>query len=621
MTIGAIAEKKLFHFVFPLAGTLEENYWLAGWLQSDERNEYKIWVYYQNVRGLRTKIDELFLAVCDCNYDIIILTETGLDDRINSQQLFGNAFNVFRCDRSLANSVKSKFGGVLVAVSQKYASSVVQTVNGRCLEQVCVCATVRDRKIFLCGVYIPPDKSQQVGVIDEHISTVSELCSKSSASDIVFVCGDFNQPRITWGHGSNVTQSPSLLPVASTTLIDGMDYLNLYQRNRHKNHLGRTLDLIFCSLESQLVVDRCVAPLLPVDLHHPPLAVSLPVDCESVSCDTQLIVESMPLNYRKIDFTAFQAYLQDVNWSVLYEIDNVNEMSSLFCDILFQWLSSNLPLAKRPIATPWTTAYLRKLKRDRNAWQRKHRRFHNAETQRMFKHSSESYRKLNARLYKDYVMRVQTDLRRNPKKFWTFVNSKRKCSSIPPNVCLDGVESNSTVDSCELFATFFASVFAGNTASDAEADVAAMDVPENLVRMDTFIITPEMILAAAKKLKKSYSAGPDGIPAAVYTNCTAALAEPLCIIFNKSFEQGIFPEIWKQSFMFPVFKSGDRRNYPIRSKVGGHLLHSLSVSQSFVITLPPSSRATELNLLTHVCLLGGTDAGLWSHARDITSCL
>ncbi|XP_058446705.1 uncharacterized protein LOC131427487 [Malaya genurostris] len=189
--------------------------------ESDERNEYKIWVYYQNVRGLRTKIDELFLAVCDCNYDIIILTETGLDDRINSQQLFGNAFNVFRCDRSLANSVKSKFGGVLVAVSQKYASTVVQTVNGRCLEQVCVCATVRDRKIFLCGVYIPPDKSQQVGVIDEHISTVSELCSKSSASDIVFVCGDFYQPRITWGHGSDETQSPSsLLPAASTTLID-----------------------------------------------------------------------------------------------------------------------------------------------------------------------------------------------------------------------------------------------------------------------------------------------------------------------------------------------------------------------------------------------------------------
>ena len=36
-------------------------------------------------------------------------------------------------------------------------------------------------------------------------------------------------------------------------------------------------------------------------------------------------------------------------------------------------------------------------------------------------------------------MRVQTELRRNPKHFWNFVNSKLKCSSIPSVVCLDEV--------------------------------------------------------------------------------------------------------------------------------------------------------------------------------------
>lgn len=33
-------------------------------------------VYYQNVRGLRTKIDSWFLAVTGCDYDVIALTET-----------------------------------------------------------------------------------------------------------------------------------------------------------------------------------------------------------------------------------------------------------------------------------------------------------------------------------------------------------------------------------------------------------------------------------------------------------------------------------------------------------------------------------------------------------------
>ena len=157
-------------------------------------------------------------------------------------------------------------------------------------------------------------------------------------------------------------------------------------------------------------------------------------------------------------------------------------------------------------------------------------------------------------------MRVQTELRRNPKHFWNFVNSKRKCSSIPSVVCLDEVESTSTFESCELFAKFFASVFAENIASDEDAEIASVDVPENLVDLGTFLVTPDMIITASKRLKKSYSAGPDGIPTAVFSYCAAALAEPLCHIFNKSFDQGIFPMIWKQSFMFPVFKSGDRRN-------------------------------------------------------------
>ena len=89
-----------------------------------------IWIYYQNVRGLRTKIDDLFLATTDCNYDVVIMTETGLDDRIYSQQLFSPSYIAYRCDRSPANSSKSRFGGVLIAIAQQYASRVVHTVNG-----------------------------------------------------------------------------------------------------------------------------------------------------------------------------------------------------------------------------------------------------------------------------------------------------------------------------------------------------------------------------------------------------------------------------------------------------------------------------------------------------------
>ncbi|XP_058821303.1 uncharacterized protein LOC131683387 [Topomyia yanbarensis] len=56
-------------------------------------------VYYQNVRGLRTKIENLYLAALDGDYDIYVLTETWIDDRITSMQLFGNSYPVYHSDR------------------------------------------------------------------------------------------------------------------------------------------------------------------------------------------------------------------------------------------------------------------------------------------------------------------------------------------------------------------------------------------------------------------------------------------------------------------------------------------------------------------------------------------
>ena len=68
-------------------------------LQRPSVDDNSIVMYLQNVRGLRTRIDDLYLTSTECDFDVIILTETGLDDSITSLQLFGSACNVFRCDR------------------------------------------------------------------------------------------------------------------------------------------------------------------------------------------------------------------------------------------------------------------------------------------------------------------------------------------------------------------------------------------------------------------------------------------------------------------------------------------------------------------------------------------
>lgn len=140
------------------------------------------------------------------------------------------------------------------------------------------------------------------------------------------------------------------------------------------------------------------------------------------------------------------------------------------------------------------------------------------------------------------------------------MNSKRKNSSIPINMRLGDRESSCKAEASELFAKHFASVFEAHETSDSEIESAVRDVPLDLLDLSTFVITEEMVIAASIKLKNSVCPGPDGIPATVYRRCSSALAKPLAAIFNRSLNHGQFPALWKQSFMFPVFKSGDRRD-------------------------------------------------------------
>lgn len=112
--------------------------------------------YYQNVRGLRSKIDNFFTATSDAAYDVIILTETWLNDHIPSPLLFGQAYSVYRKDRDPIRTGKSRGGGVLVAVSNKLASWLSPVKVDESLEQLWVCVSFGELTIYVGVLYLWP---------------------------------------------------------------------------------------------------------------------------------------------------------------------------------------------------------------------------------------------------------------------------------------------------------------------------------------------------------------------------------------------------------------------------------------------------------------------------------
>ncbi|XP_055542517.1 uncharacterized protein LOC129728126 [Wyeomyia smithii] len=152
-------------------------------------------MYYQNVRGLKTKIDDIFLATNDCNYDVIMLTETGLNDSILSPQLFGSAFNVFRYDRSPMNSNKRSFGGVLIAVARHHTSTIFESVHANCLEQsndsTIVDAHVASVRDFFASsaddcTLMLDELWEEFNELQAEIECEHELCDETSSVRIAF---------------------------------------------------------------------------------------------------------------------------------------------------------------------------------------------------------------------------------------------------------------------------------------------------------------------------------------------------------------------------------------------------------------------------------------------------
>ena len=113
-------------------------------------------IYYQNVRGLRTKYNELRLSANESGFEMLALTETRLNESIPSNMVLdSDSYNIYRCDRSRVNNERSRGGGVLLAYSSRYPS-VALNMNQPTLEALCIRVSFPKFRLFVGIVYVPP---------------------------------------------------------------------------------------------------------------------------------------------------------------------------------------------------------------------------------------------------------------------------------------------------------------------------------------------------------------------------------------------------------------------------------------------------------------------------------
>ncbi|GJQ76743.1 hypothetical protein Trydic_g15586 [Trypoxylus dichotomus] len=522
-----------------------------------------------NVRSLRSKLSSLYPLSATIDVDIVLFTETWLDDSINDEEILGSEFVIFRTDRRFNIVGRSTGGGCLTAFKNNIyvtlldVSSLIDLVP---LADIVLCKfEMASHTIYIANIYLPPDMG-----CDDYETFLDALSFKLINKNVI-VFGDFNCPEYK-KTDALVNNNRKV-----TSLSNFVNILNLKEFNTIQNMYGNILDLVFCNMSCELHVRLSSEPLVSVDAFHPPLEIEITFDTcvEWINFPGN---NNVSYNFSKANFLSLYSDMLAVDWSFLDEYSDVDVAVEAFYNTLYSVIDRSVEKTKRPTSTfpPWFSAKIKqrlKLKEFYfKKWKRTKAIYYFNEFKRLRSLTKNEIRDA----YKAYLADAEININRDPKLFWRFINNKKTSSRIPGSMQYDGREFTQPNEIVDAFSSVFASVYKPSVQN------VSFNSFLNYNNFCVHAFSELDVENSIKRLKSNMTTGDDGIPSFFVRDCAPVLSYPLSTIFHLAISTSTFPKVWKISRITPVFKKGNRSNIadyrpisilPNFAKVFEHLLY------------------------------------------------
>jgi len=531
------------------AGDIEQNPGPPLTLGTDKRdisrNIDKLFSFvHYNVQSALPKIDLLSSELS--NFDVISLTETWLSDNINSQDINITGFHPpLRYDRPNDNH-----GGVAVYVKETFPCSRRPDLELPDIECVWIELQLKNKPILIGTFYRPPNSHANcLYQIENSIG----LAIDTDITDII-VAGDLNL------NANNNSTARKITNICRQANLD-----QIINEPTHFTESSESLiDLIMVSNNERVILSGVGEPFLEQNVrYHCPVFCILNFQKHHIPSFKRRVWK-----YQEADFLGMKEAFTNTNWNELFS--NNTDLSAInITNHISNSCSSFIPnkiITVRHADPPWFHNGLRTLIRKRKRAYDKAKRSNSIPHWNAYKklrNETISLLRQSKQAYKENLAANLKSKSLSGADWWKVLKSfitESSSTNIPP-LKIGDKYTQDEFDKAEALNTYFISQTYLDDRNKEPPMIPAQDTNSHL---SNIVITTSEVADILLNLETGKACGPDGINNIVLKNCANELSGPLSKLFNQSLQSGVFPNIWKEANVAPIFKKNnpsDPSNY------------------------------------------------------------
>ena len=519
--------------------------------------DYKYCALHLNIHSLPAKIDqlkEMIYTLKEQNIIIhfIMLCETFLND--NNAHLYNiSGYNMVFKNRQLG----TKGGGVALYVLNNFSYKERHDVSVNIqqeFESLFIEITNTKPHLIIGEIYRVPNSPDKDSV-ERFQSIVNKLektkCNILIGTDQNFDLLKYNTHRNTEDLLNGLTQAgvmptvtkPTRVTHSTATVID-----NIYAGRFDINNL------------QSIIIQTDISDHYPVCLFS---------GKRESSFNPTHTVTTRNLNHNAIH-TIVQRLIS-IDWGFILN-DTVDTAFSRFHDELKNCIEQVAPSKTLTISDkslrrePWMTKGILKSARHKEQLYKKcikkgkeHIAYHKYIQYR------NTYNKIKRKAKSIYALKTLQDFQNNMKKTWKFINSligqKRNKLDIVECLVVNDQKIIDPTTIAEEFGKFFSGIGKSQSEKCGKSSKDALEFLQHHETKESMYLIPTDIFEISRiitSLKSKSSSGYDQISTKTLKQIKDGIVTPLCLLINKTIEQGIFPEALKTAKVIPIYKNKEK---------------------------------------------------------------